>query len=78
MILGNVNKMHSIYGAKKGNQARIIKFTTYLHTLSATLVKQKIDNKKKKKIENTSARCGQISSHLYHKIELMCSEKPMR
>lgn len=41
MILGNVNKMHSIDGAKKGNQARIIKFTTYLHTLSATLVKQK-------------------------------------
>ena len=57
----HVDKIHSIGGAKNGNQARIIKFTThslrrmFFYSISET---KKLIMEKREKIQNTSPRCG--------------------
>ena len=57
----HVDKIHSIGGAKNGNQARIIKFTThslrrmFFYSISET---KKLIMEKTEKIQNTSPRCG--------------------
>ena len=59
----HVDKIHPIGGAKNGNQARVTvtKFTTYSFKEKVFLQhkrNKKLDNGKKKKIQNTSPRCG--------------------
>ena len=57
----HVNKIHPISGAKNRNQVRIIKFTTYSYKEKVFLQHKqnnKFDNRKKKKIQNTSPRCS--------------------
>ena len=57
----HVNKIHPIGGAKNGNQVGIIKFTTHSFKEKVFLQhkrNKKIDYGKKKKIQNTSPRCG--------------------
>ena len=77
----HVDKMHPIGGAKNGNQARIIKFTThslrrkFFYSISET---KKLIMEKRKKIQNTSSRCGWTFHLLYHETERTCLEKPMR
>ena len=71
----SVHKMHPIDGAKNGNQARTIKFTTHSYSISKI---KKLITEKRKKIQNTSARCARAFSHLYREIELICLEKPLR
>ena len=57
----HVDKIHPIGGAKNGNQARIIKFTThslrrmFFYSISET---KKLIMEKREKIQNTSPRCG--------------------
>ena len=77
----HVNKIHPIGGSKNGNQARIIKFTTHSFKEKVFLQQKrnkKIDNGKKKKIQNISPRCGWTFSLLYHETKLTCLKKPMR
>ena len=76
----HVDKIHSIGGAKNGNQARIIKFTTHSFKESVFLQhkQKKLIMEKRKKIQNTSPRCGRTYSLLYRETELTCLKKPMR
>ena len=77
----HVDKIHPIGGAKNGNQARIIKFTThslrrmFFYSISET---KKLIMEKREKIQNTSPRCGWTFRLLYPETELTCLEKPMR
>ena len=70
----HVDKIHPIGGAKNGNQARIIKFTThslrrmFFYSISET---KKLIMEKTEKIQNTSPRCGWTLSLSRNRIDLL-------